>query len=87
MNALKIMGKFKQTSKILWGRMRGKSMEEIAQEMMKDPDVQKMMQRVQIGLKTGRVTQQDLTNIQQKAMANPKEAQREMDELMKKLEK
>lgn len=80
------MSKFKQLSKVMWGRMRGKTPDEIARELMKDPEMQNMMQKIKIGLKIGKISQQDLMGIQQKVTRNPKEAQRELDELMKKLE-
>lgn len=69
----------------MW-KMKGMSQEQMAQELMKEPGVQDMLARVQKGLASGAITKDDLMALQSKVMANPKEAQKELDELLGKIE-
>ncbi|MEX2007934.1 MAG: hypothetical protein WD850_00295 [Candidatus Spechtbacterales bacterium] len=80
------MGKFKQAGKMLWWKAKGMSQEDMMKKMAEDPDVQTMMMKVQKGLMTGKITQQELMLLQQKATQNPKEAQQLFEDLLEKVD-
>ncbi len=80
------MSKISQLGKIAWWKAKGMSQEEMAKKLMEDPEVQKIFQKIHIGVKIGKIKQNELLKVQTLMSSNPKEAQKKVEELLKRVE-
>ena len=80
------MSKFSQIGKVAWWKMKGMSQEEMAKKLMEDPEAQKIFQKLQLGVKIGKIKQSELIEIQKLSASNQREAQKKVEELLKRVE-
>lgn len=80
------MKKFSQASKLLWWKMKGMSQEDMAKKIMEDPEAQQVIQKMQLAVKMGKVRQQELIEIQELSQKSPRQAQKKMEELLKRID-
>lgn len=78
--------KITQMGKMAWWKMKGMSQEEMAKKIMQDPEAQKMFQKIQLGIKVGKIKQSELLEVQKLSASNPREAQKKVEELLKRIE-
>jgi len=62
------------------------SQEEMAKKIMKDPEAQKIFQKIQLGVKVGKIQQSEILEVQKLSASDPKAAQKKIEELLKRVE-
>ena len=80
------MNKFSQAGKMMWWKMKGMSQEQMAEKLMEDPDAQQVVQKIQLAVKMGKIRQSELLEIQELSQSKPREAQKKMNALLKRVE-
>lgn len=71
---------------MMWWKMKGMSQEEMAEKLMEDPEAQQVVQKIQLAVKMGKIRQSELLEIQELSQTSQRQAQKKMNELLKRIE-